>query len=138
MKRNVSIFSERGRSSAKTKPSGDFMKYLFSLALLVVLQGCDEDPSELAIRVRDICPIAEVAFEKREYQVLFEYLERELGMSTESLRVEEAGVFIPIEQSFVEEEGYFLLAPGNEVMGDSEDPAFHKIEQCLYHYHIKG
>lgn len=138
MKRNVSIFSARALSFAKAKPSRGFMKYLFSLALLGVLQGCDEDPSELAIRVRDICPIAEVAFEKRELQILFEYLEKELGMNTESVRVEEVGVFIPIEQSFVEEEGYFLLAPGNEVMGDSEDPAFHKIEQCLYHYRIKG
>jgi len=54
------------------------------------------------------------------------------------MRITQQGVFIPVKNRFVEEDGYFLAKPGVNIIIEIGDPAFVRVKGCIYRYHIKG
>ncbi|BDG01553.1 hypothetical protein [Anaeromyxobacter oryzae] len=47
------------------------------------------------------------------------------------------GIFIPTSAFFVEEQGIFVARP-DAVLSERGDPAFVRVESCIYRYSIKG
>lgn len=70
---------------------------------------------------------------------LLQLLQDQTGVKPIEIRVEDEGYYIPMKRFFVEESGYFVANPGVEVqIGEGHDPAFLRINDCVFTYKIKG
>lgn len=65
-------------------------------------------------------------------------IEETFHVEKEKMRITQQGVFIPVKNRFVEEDGYFLAKPGVNIIIEIGDPAFVRVKGCIYRYHIKG
>lgn len=115
---------------------------VFSLPCMVFFSAqvlsCSGRIDESKIDADGLCGIAETAFAKQDFRVLLPALEKQLHVKKKDMRITEQGVYVPVWHRFVEEDGYFLLRPGANIVLRAGDPAFVRVKACLFRYHIKG
>jgi hypothetical protein len=104
----------------------------------ILIASCSNRIDESSIEAGLLCPLAETAFAKQDFGDLLLTLEKKFHVEKEKLRITQQGVFIPVKNRFVEEDGYFLAKPGVNIIIEIGDPAFVRVKGCIYRYHIKG
>lgn len=112
---------------------------IWVLALPLVILSCKRlTGSELDIR--KTCAVARQTFEGDGDQAsLLLLLQEQTGIKPSEIRVEAEGYYIPMKRFFVEESGYLVANPGVEIeVGEEHDPAYLRIEDCVFTYKIKG
>lgn len=109
------------------------------VALLGTLStGCSEAFNESTIEADQVCLLSNSAYAKQDFDGLLSALEKQFGVARNKMRITGQGIFIPMKESFVEEQGYFIARPGVSISGKGADPAFHRVKNCVYKYRIKG
>jgi hypothetical protein len=107
-------------------------------ALAALIASCSNRFDETAIKVDRLCLLAEIAFTKQDFDDLLSALEEQFHVEKKKMRTTAQGIFIPMKNRFVEEDGYFLARPGVNIILKSSDPALVRVKGCIFRYHIKG
>lgn len=81
--------------------------------LAAFIASCSSRFDESSIEVDRLCPLAETAFAKQYFGDLLPALEKQFHVARDKMRITDQGIFIPIKNRFVEENGYFLARPGS-------------------------
>lgn len=109
------------------------------MALLGTLStGCRETFNESTIEADQVCLLSSSAYAKQDFDGLLSVLEKQFGVARSKMRITGQGIFIPMKENFVEEQGYFIASPGVSISGKGVDPAFNRVKNCVYKYRIKG
>lgn len=111
---------------------------LGTLLVATLASSCSNSMDDATINAERLCPLSVDAFAKQDFGDLLSELERQVGMSRNKMRITKEGVFVPMKERFVEEQGYFIAKPGVDMSVKGTDPAFELIKGCIYHYQIKG
>lgn len=109
-----------------------------SALLTALIVSCSNRFNESSIQVDRLCSLADTAFKKQDFNDLLPALEKQFHVERDKLRITDQGIFIPMKDRFVEEKGYFLARPGVNIILRSGDPAFVRVKDCIFRYHIKG
>lgn len=113
--------------------------FFYGALLIVLSTACTDGFNDAAIDIEQLCSLSNVAFAKQDFGDLLSALEKQFDVTSGKMRVTKQGIFIPIKERFVEEQGYFVARPGvNIVSGKGTDPAFDRVKECIYRYRIKG
>ncbi len=113
-------------------------KLLLLILLATLASGCGDAMDVSAFDAERLCMLSADAFVKQDFDDLLSELERKVGTTRNKMRITKEGVFVPMKERFVEEQGYFFAKPGVDMSAKSTDPAFELIKGCIYHYQIKG
>lgn len=110
-----------------------------SLVLLsMFLTSCGNSIDIEHIDIYRLCSISKIAHDNSEFSALLIALEQQFGIDKAVMRIAQEGIYVPISQNFVTEEGFFVAKPELYIEGQGTDPSYHLIENCIYSYEIKG
>jgi len=107
-------------------------------ALTALIASCSNSFDETSIKVDRLCLLAEIAFTKQDFDGLLSALEKQFHVERKEMRITAQGIYVPIKNRFVEEDGYFLSRPGVNIILKSSDPSLVRVKGCIFRYHIKG
>ncbi len=111
---------------------------IFIAVLAALIAACTNRIDDSSIEADRLCLLAETAFAKKDFGDLLSTLEKQFHVEKKKMRITDQGIFIPIKNRFVEEDGYFLAKPGVNIILRSSDPALVRVKGCIFRYHIKG
>jgi hypothetical protein len=116
-----------------------FIRLIRLVPLVALLVSCGQSSFDGSnIDVDRLCSLSKISFEQHDFSGLLSDVERQLGVKKEKVRIAREGVYIPMHERFVNEEGIFLAKPGVRIDAEGTDPSFYLIGDCVYRYEIKG
>jgi hypothetical protein len=105
---------------------------------VALMASCSESKfDETSIKVDRLCRLADRVFAKKDFGDLLAALGKQFHVTRDKIRITDQGIFIPLKNYFVGEDGYFLANPGVNIFL-STDPALVRVKGCIFRYHIKG